>query len=310
MKLPTISAFLPLTSALTCWTPLPPLPLGPRQEHSVTALSNFIYVVGGLLNSTTVTPTIPTFDTLSKSWSQAPPLPTPLHHPSIAALDGKLYVLGGLLNLKGADWRPVSAAWVLQPNGTWSDLPPPPPGAEVGSAAVGVIGSKIYLAGGLTRRGSGMVPVDGVSVYDTAARTWSQGPPLPEARDHGGGAVVGGTMYVIGGRMGSVRTNRATVWALDVEKGGKWAVKKEMPTARGGVAVVKAGERIYVFGGEGNNAPGTRGVFGEVEGKMRVARHGMGAVEVGGSIYVPGGGATQSGSAPVEEFDAFRPGTC
>lgn len=87
-----------------------------------------------------------------------------------------------------------------------------------------------------------------------------------------------------------------------------------MPTARGGIAVVALGGRLFVFGGEES-----AGTFAQTEvydpvtdrwtamAPMPTARHGLGAAAVGGKIYVIGGGVRPGASTSGfnEVFDPF-----
>jgi N-acetylneuraminic acid mutarotase len=91
-----------------------------------------------------------------------------------------------------------------------------------------------------------------------------------------------------------------------------------MPTARGGTACGVIGDRLVVVGGEGNPAPGSRGVFPQVEAydaaanawqtlaPMRTPRHGMGAAAWDGKLYVPGG-ANQQAFGAVATHEILTP---
>ncbi|KAJ3488085.1 hypothetical protein NLG97_g6268 [Lecanicillium saksenae] len=203
-----------------------------------------------------------------------------------------------------------------------------PRGFEAGSAAVGVHGHLIVLAGGLRSLipgvEGGQDTVDSVVAYDFRADVWrmmpAQARTLPEGRDHAGAAVVNGTLYIVGGRRRGQNNVRDTVFALDLTcMSTGWKVKAErMPTARGGLSAAAIGKTIYTFGGEGNPAQGSRGVFPQVEAydttadtwrklsNMTTPRHGTYAVAVGGAVYIPGGG-NQQGAGPVSLHEAFYP---
>jgi N-acetylneuraminic acid mutarotase len=266
----------------------------------------------------------------TNTWSSRAAMPIPLNHLNAAVVKGKIYVLGGLVEFndaRGRAWRAVPDCWVYDPStDIWSPLPLGLPASEArGSAAVGVHGEKIYLAGGetdLELYGAGVQKsVSVLSVFDTRTQTWVHIPEaakfMPEARDHVGAAVVGGKMYVLGGRDHGQENVRDTVFMLDLgdlEKG--WEVSEaRMPTARGGVATGIVGGKVYTFGGEGDKSVES-GVFDEVEaydvardtwesaGTMKIPRHGTYAVGAHGKIYIPGGGIMQSGG-PVADFDAF-----
>jgi N-acetylneuraminic acid mutarotase len=334
MSFPTVTTTLLLTtlvpSLLTyaqpaapkCWKNLAPIAEGARQEHSAAAIGTDLYIFGGLKNLVP-TASVEKLDTIANKWSSIPPLPIALHHPNVVAVGGKLLVLGGLSGALSAKsmWAAVPDCFAYEPaSNKWSALAKMPDAR--GSSAVGVLGNKVFVAGGLA---SMAASVDVVSVYDAAANKWTSMPEakLPLRRDHGGGAVVGDTFYVVGGRDGNVTGFRNQTLALNVDRtGARWTEEASIPTARGGVSVTALGGKIYVFGGEGNPAASSRGVFASAESfdakakswtketAMSNPRHGTAAVAIGDWIYIAGGGAVQSGGAPVAVTDAYGPGPC
>lgn len=322
------------------WTTLSPIALLPRQEHTTVAISpTLLAVVGGIAPNSSApggfvtTPILQLYSIPDNKWRsplEAAPLPLALNHPNAAAVGGKIYVLGGLAVAADGAWRAVPDSWVYDPaTNAWSALEPIPAAEARGSAAVGVCGSTIYLAGGMRAlvpaAGGVQDTVDTVVAFDTAGGKWIPLPEpatrMPEGRDHAGAAVVGRTFHVLGGRLRGQVNVKDTVFALDLEDlSGGWTTRKgRMPTPRGGIAAAAVGTKIYTFGGEGNPAEGSRGVFDQTEvydtetdgwerlGSMVVPRHGTSAAEVGGVIYIPGGGTSQGG-APVDAFNAFAPG--
>lgn len=307
------------------WRPLAPIASGPRQEHSVAAVGDHVYVIGGIVTDASggipTTGRVDVYDTRRDTWSTAAPLPVPMNHPNVAVVRGRIHVLGGLSG--GSEWQALRDCFVYSPRADrWRRLPSMPRGIERGSAAMGVHGRKILLAGGMRV----LVPGPGglqdtvatVSAYDVVTGRWEELPELPEARDHVGGAVVGGTFYVLGGRDRGQVNVRDTVYALN-PRARRWTERAPMPTARGGIAAAAVGRKIYTFGGEGRHDgadPNT--VFDETEAydtvrdrwerlaPMPVPRHGTAAVAVRGTIHIPGGGVL-GGGAPVDVNDAYRP---
>jgi N-acetylneuraminic acid mutarotase len=307
------------------WKPLPPIAAGPRQEHSVAAVAGKVYVIGGIHSDSAggfvTTDRVEVYDAHRARWSTAAPIPVAMNHPNAAAVGGRIYVLGGLSG--GASWQAMRDSFVYDPRADlWSRLPPVPAGTERGSAAVGVHGTKVYLAGGmraLTPMPGGLQDtVDTVASYDVVTGRWEQLPSLPQARDHVGGAVVRGTFYVVGGRDRGQVNVRDTTYAFDL-RARRWTERAPMPTARGGLVAAAVGGTVYTFGGEGNPSQGSHGVFAETEAydtardrwhrlaPMPVPRHGTAAAAVGRTIYIPGGG-TAGGGAPVDVHDAYTAG--
>jgi len=320
------------TSTDGCWQQIPSIGKGPRQEHGAASINSNIYLVGGMIHG----PTIPTaasasvevFDTVTSKWTEAAPLPVAMHHPNVATVDGKIYVLGGV-TIKNGSWDSLGNCFRYDPIiNKWEVLESMPAGTGRGSATIGVLGKTVYLAGGIQipRLGADRIAVSTVQSYDTATGKWTNLPNLGtgEGRDHGGGAVINGTFYVVGGRV-SLRTNvRGTVFAMDLSAPNlTWVSKAPMRTPRGGIAVAAVGDKIYTFGGEGNPAPGSQGVFSEseaydvvtdsweVETTMKRPRHGMQAVAIGKDIYLAGGGDKEAFGLDTDYADRFRTtGSC
>ncbi|KAF6762610.1 hypothetical protein DFP72DRAFT_1001102 [Ephemerocybe angulata] len=322
------------------WTTLPPIALGPRQEHVTLALNtSYLGVLGGITPFTTTNNTT-SFNTTgllqlyslhTRKWLTASPAPEALNHPNAAVIRGEVYLLGGLYDRQDGSYPGSPRSYVYDPaTDKWTSLPNLPESDTArGSAAMGVYKDIIYLAGGMS-----LLPldpkfgvqqsVDTVSAFNTTSGQWITLPEeartLPGRRDHAGAAVHNGVFYVLGGRDRGQVNVRGDVFALDLnhlEEG--WVVKKgKMPTPRGGISAALVKGKVYTFGGEGNPAPGSDGVFDQVEAydvaedswtkleKMKSPRHGTSAVAIRDSIYIPGGGVKQGG-APVDTFDAFSP---
>jgi N-acetylneuraminic acid mutarotase len=291
---------------------------GIRQEHGVAALDGAIYVIAGV--NPTNTGQVDVYRPAEDTWSTVAPLPVAMNHPNVAAVDGQIYVVGGMVGT--GTWTAVGNVFRYDPaTNSWTELAPMPAGTERGTSAVGVAGTKIYLAGGLRTLvvgpGGLQDTVPTFSSYDVATGEWETLPELPQARDHVGGAVVGDTMYVLGGRDRGVENVRGSTYAYDITA-RVWSERAPMPTARGGVATAVVGEQIYVMGGEGNPTPGAQGVYGENEvydttrdswqqlAPMRTPRHGTAAATVDGTIYVPGG-APMTRLGPSVTNEAYRP---
>ncbi|WNG18174.1 Kelch repeat-containing protein [Cystobacter fuscus] len=297
------------------WTGLAPLQNGPRQEHGVVALGGKVYVIAGV--DTANTGRVSVYDPPSNTWTEAAPLPLPMNHPNIAVVGEKIYVVGGMVS--DFPWTAVGNVFEFDPRtNLWTERAPMPASTERGSAAVGVSGTKIYLAGGLRSLAPEFQDtVATFSSYDVAQDTWETLPSLPEPRDHVGGAVVDGTFYVLGGRANGVENVKGTVFAYNLST-GTWSSRAAMPTPRGGVAAAAVGTKIYVIGGEGNPAPGSLGVYADTEAydtvsdswqvlaPMPTPRHGTGAATIGSTIYVPGG-AVQTRLGPGVANEAFIP---
>ncbi|KAI0114195.1 galactose oxidase [Hypoxylon sp. NC0597] len=326
------SPAISLCSLKSRWINLPAVGGGlPIQEHGTAATDTHIYVLGGIppnaSNSQAAIPSTNTFEAYSfreKSWKSLTPIPKAFTHINAAAVNGKIYVLGGLTG-DGVDkvWRSAPDCFVYNPSkGKWTALPPMPEGQGRGASAVGISGHTVYLAGGMERleltENGIQKSLSIVTAYDTNTGAWTTLPNLPAPRDHVGGAIIGRTFYVVGGRDNGQFNGRNTTWALDLNAPSKgWVAKAEMPTGRGGLSIGVIGNYIATFGGEGNPAPNSNGVYNETEvydakrdlwfklPAMPQPRHGTIAASVHGRIYIPGGGISIN-AGPVDTFDAFE----
>ncbi|KAF2718115.1 galactose oxidase [Polychaeton citri CBS 116435] len=292
------------------WKALASIPIVPRQEWSVVALSNTdIAMIGGIVPNASgqgmiITPLMQIYNIPSDTRYTASPAPTPVNHPSFAAVNGRLYLLGGLTIAPDGSWRAFSDSWAYDhQSDVWEALEPWPLSEERGSATTVVYGEMIYLAGGM--RTLEPIGPDGeqdtvgfVPAFNTSSQDWIAIPQvasaLPEGRDQAAASIIGTKMYVIGGRLRGQYSVKDTVFVFDLEDlESGWSTLLEVtPTAQGGVVCGTVGEEIFVLGGEGNEAEGSDGVFDETEvfntktkswkklDVMPLPRHGGSAVAV------------------------------
>jgi N-acetylneuraminic acid mutarotase len=291
----------------------------PRQEGSPAALGSMIYLIGGYGPEGIASTLVQVYDTDGKKWKQAAPMPEGLHHIGVRAVEGKIYVVGGFT--KGfRDRGPVDSLWQYDPaTDRWerrASLPTPR-----GALAVAVLDGKIYAIGG-ERFSAGSKekyePVADVAVYDPKTDKWEVLPPMRQRRDHLYAGAIGGRVYAVGGR------ERPSLTLQTVEEYNPatrtWTERAAMPTGRSGGAGAVMNNRLYVFGGEGNEE-NPLGTFNQVEvydpiqnawtklAPMPLPRHALGAAVIGKRIYLPGGSIVQGGRAPgvTAIMDTFEP---
>jgi hypothetical protein len=294
------------------WRELGPSLLS-RGEVGAARVGPLIYVVGGFENGFEPSKQVERFDPATGNWGLAVPLPTALNHATVVGHGGKLYVFGGYYNLPTPGEGRVSASlFRYDPaQDSWLQLSSAP--VPRAAAAAGVIGGRLYVAGGATDTEQAVARTD---VYDFARDRWTQGPDLPTVREHVAGAVAGRPghrkLYALGGRDG---VSPFRVAERLSPRTGKWKRLADMDSGHAGFAAVGLGRRVVAFGGE---APGETptGTIAATElyrpgpdrwtrlPDMPTPRHGLGGVRVGGRIYaIEGGPVTQaSGSKTVEEL--------
>jgi len=320
------------------WRTLAPIP-SVRQEHVTVPLPNSSFaILGGIAPEPNANPPFSTTNLVqiysipANTWRTASPMPLALNHPNAVAIGSKIYLLGGLAvdNTTG-DWVASPRCFIYSSEtDSWKETTPMPSGLARGSAAMGVYKENIFLAGGMDilqpRVGGTQGTVSSVIAFNTKTEKWitdnlpekAKNLPQSQGRDHAGAAVIGHTLFVLGGRDHGQENVKNTVFALDLQNLAKgWVVRNgTLPTARGGLAAAAVGNKVFTFGGEGNKQAET-GVFDQTEvydvvkdkwerlPPMKLPRHGTSAVAVGGKIYIPGGGTLQGGN-PVDTLDVFE----
>lgn len=230
------------------------------------------------------------FDPETGEYTELAPLPEPLNHVGLAVHEGDVYLVGGHGNvLEGADPRDELYRYSPEED-RWTRLPSMP--TPRGAMSVGVVGDRLYVAGGLAAG----TPLATVEAYDFGDGRWHRVADMPAPREHAAAAALDGRFYVIGGR--NRRTDAlADVTAYDPAT-DSWEAVADLPVASGGLEAVSYDGAILAMGG-GDDRGGT--VTGAVQRydvgrdawtqlpRMRTARHGFGAAVAGEAIYTFGG---------------------
>jgi N-acetylneuraminic acid mutarotase len=150
--------------------------------------------------------------------------------------------------------------------------------------------NQIYAIGGETDEGV----VDVVERYDPGRNQWEKLSPLPVALADVSAAVVGGDIYVPGGRTGSGQLSNQLEVYDPLED--RWEGRKAMPVALSAYALVAFEGKLYVFGGwDGSKFvnsvyeydPSTDSWSEKTS--MPTKRGYAGAAAAGGKIHVIGG---------------------
>jgi N-acetylneuraminic acid mutarotase len=153
-----------------------------------------------------------------------------------------------------------------------------------------------------------------VLVFDPTARAqqghWIKLAPFPDPCPELIGAVAHGKMYLFGGLLGT--SVKGLVYSYD-PAANKWTKRKNMPLAAHHVMAVGYGDKIYLFGGGGQLAPGGPNWFPlnnsweydttndswKALAPMPTSRGAGVAALVGGKVYVIGGASVHPGAELV-----------
>lgn len=276
------------------WSALAPLPVGVG-ELALAADGGTMYAVGGFDTRRD----LQIYDAAADRWDTGAPLPKGTDNAGAIVIDGKLWVFGGEATPAVLIYDPASAAWTRGP------ALPSPRFASV----VERIGGEVHLVGGWSHDRANNASLVAHDVFDVATGTYAaEGrAAAPTARNHATAGVIGGKLYVTGGRGPGHEAEDATnVTATEVYDPATdaWQALAPIPTARSGGASVVLDGKLYVLGG---GLPGAE-VSAVVErfdpadgtwerlGDMPEAATGLRAVAFEGAIYVFGGFVTANGA--------------
>jgi N-acetylneuraminic acid mutarotase len=278
------------------WRPEPEVPRT-QIEAAAVGIGPVVYMVEGSPPGNLHT--VLAYDTRTRRWSEPTRLPTGLNHAEAATYDGKLYLAGGYLNGE----EPTTNFWQYDPKANrWTRLPSmhQPPRA---AGAVGVIGHRLYVAGGApqTFNVSGFPIYNTLEIYDFDTGRWTYGAPMKVGRHHISGAVADGKLYVAGGR--GDRDRSLDVFESYDPETDEWETLPNMPLGVASPRVVSADGKIVVVGGEdqldwedggGWVTPSAWAFDPETRTwerlpDMRFERRAGGAAVAGGRIYAIGG---------------------
>lgn len=136
------------------------------------------------------------------------------------------------------------------------------PAPRTGGSATQLGTRILYIGGSDGTKAQSTVSVaqlSGIGNFDT----WTDGPPLPEARTDASVVQVSGTIYVLGGLDASGKPT-TTVFTLTPDPKtsalGEWKTAPDLlvlPEARSGAAGVAAPDGVLLIGGEGPDGPVT-----------------------------------------------------
>ncbi|XP_006628606.1 kelch domain-containing protein 8A [Lepisosteus oculatus] len=231
------------------WVGLPPMPT-PRAGAAVAVLGKQLLVLGGVGIDQRPLKSVELYNTEEGRWRKRSALREAAMGISLTVKDGRVFAVGGM----GRDLFPRS---VLQQydlrKDMWVSLSPMPTPRY--DAAVHLLGTKIYVAGGRQCKRS----VKAFEVYDTESRSWAVLPSMPCKRAYSG--LVWdreGQLYSLGGlRQGGVHQRPKFTKNVNIfdSQQGVWQKSEEtvsLKTKRADFVSAFLQGRVIVAGGLGN----------------------------------------------------------
>jgi N-acetylneuraminic acid mutarotase len=233
-----------------------------RAEGLGAVVNGVIYAFGGFSNQGSEATTIPlqtncdSYNPATNTWKKLATFPEAFQDaPGVVVGDDVWYMGGFIGNYPG---KVSDHVWIYNTDkDTWTRGPNLP--SPRASAAASLVGSTIYLLGGLstTETINSTLALD----LNNQSAGWQSVAPLPAGRNHFAAVTLGGYLYAIGGQSGDgdVRTDQilenpqAEVDRYDPST-NTWTVVAPLPSYAGlshiGNSVVVFDGRIIVVGGE------------------------------------------------------------
>jgi N-acetylneuraminic acid mutarotase len=292
------------------WVTKAPMPTA-RFGLGTASVNGVIYAIGGGVSvyACVATGANEAYNPATNTWTTMAPMPTPRWSLGVAALNGIIYVVGG----SEGCYPPSTVVEAYDPStNLWSEkapFPTSPNGFGVTTPQIGVINGILYVAGGQDTVGPYFSTL---YAYDPVANTWSTKAAMPDARASGAGAVVNGSLYVVGGY--SLSGFATSTFAYDPTS-NTWSTKAPMSDRRSDLAAATVNNDIYAMG----DGDATTNFLNTMEAydpaadtwttlaSMPTPRAGLGADQVNGTIYAIGG--LVSGYAETSTVEAFTPTT-
>lgn len=176
-----------------------------------------------------------------------------------AILGDSLYVYGGHYGTAHEYYQEEQSGDFyrlnLRDSGKWESLPG---GPKLTGLAMVSDGRRLYRVGGFTAKNSQGAKEDlwsqsDFSRFDPQMNQWEQLVPLPEGRSSHDAAIVGNTLYVVGGweMRGSEKTRwHDTAWSVDLSAAMlQWKPVVSPPFHRRAIALAAWSDKLYCLGG-------------------------------------------------------------
>jgi Ca2+-binding RTX toxin-like protein len=257
-----IVSLQPTADSQEVWNEVSPSPQV-RGEAQGAVVGGKLYVFGGYVNFSPCCPATTrsdVYDPATNAWTRIADLPEPISHAPVVVDGDTAYLLGGFVGDHPGPstdhvWKYDTAT------NTWSEGPPLPERRGAGGGAI--VGRTIHYFGGVDRPAGQDVYVDEEEHWaldlDAAEPAWEARAPLPNPRNHLGGAALEGKVYAVGGQHGGDEAggNQGEVDVYDPATDA-WARVADLPAPRGHIGATVLGGRLYAIGGSVNG--GTNGL--------------------------------------------------
>jgi hypothetical protein len=207
----------------------------PTHDDAAVLARGAVWLYGG--GQAVSSPAVVRVDPRTRAASAAGSLDEPLSDLGAAVVAGRPYLVGGYTGTR-------FATAVLAARGRRTNVVARLP-TGLRYAGVAALGSRIYVAGGVTTAGE----TRAIDVVDPNAGTVRRIGTLPRAVGHAPLVAAGGALYLVGGRLASGAATRS-IMRIDPASGRTRAVGR-LPVPLPDTAAVESDGRAIVIGGSG-----------------------------------------------------------
>ena len=249
----TVEAYDPSTNS---WTNVAPMDASRGGMKCVTLLGKIYAPGGGVAGANGgvgYTASVEVYDPATGTWSYIAPLSGGRWAAQTLAVRGKLYVVGGG-NVAQTTAAATEVYDPMNPTQGWTTLSDTH-GLWWAGGATSM--GNIYVIGGQTSVGTGMVVQDGlhVSVFSDDESKWNYVAPMDTSRNGAVCVALGGKLYIAGGVTGVTSLSSAAVYDPNTNS---WETIHTMNSARSAAAGAALGGKLYVVGGWPQNCRSLR----------------------------------------------------
>jgi N-acetylneuraminic acid mutarotase len=192
VQLRTVQAY---NAATNSWSDKNPSPLPLELTHGARVIGGKIYIAGGKEGFSASSSLLWQYSPATDAWTRKQNLPVEGSAGVSGVIGGRLYVLTRCEDCDNPDYQPPNDPRFFgaydPATDQWTPLALPPGGRDHQHGAAGVIGGKLYVAGGRT--------TNALDIYDPATNHWSTGASMGSIRGYTASAAVAGKLYVIAG---------------------------------------------------------------------------------------------------------------
>jgi len=209
----------------------------PRHNASAVVFQDYIFLVGGRDASNDVLKKVEYYLPAQNEWYYAQEMRDRREFHSVAVFNNRIYAIGG-----AADDHSFieEIEWYDNPTHDWEKANFDIPEKRVAFFNA-VVRDTFYMFGGVHY---GLK--DELFVKPPLDSAWLIGDPLRDARAYGATAVLGDSIFIIGGQLISGATETVEIYHTRKKD---YSIGKSMPTARMGMTAVTLDNEIFVIGG-------------------------------------------------------------